>query len=115
MTKRREFPKSVRLAAFKRANGRCENCSAWLVPGKYAYDHVTPDGLGGEPTLANCKLVCNACHGTKTAEEDVPRMAKADRARRKIMDGEKKKSRPIPGSKASGWRKRMDGTVERRD
>jgi hypothetical protein len=26
----------------------------------------------------------------------------------------KKKNRPLMGSKASGWKKKMDGTVERR-
>jgi hypothetical protein len=26
----------------------------------------------------------------------------------------KKKSRPLMGSKASGWKRKMDGTVERR-
>lgn len=110
---RREFSRKVKLDAFQRAAGRCEECTAHLVPGKYQYDHVTPDGLGGKPTLENCKVVCTACHGAKTAKEDVPRMAKADRQRAKLMDGKKSK-RPMPGSKASGWRKRMDGTVERR-
>lgn len=111
---RREFSRSVKLAAFKRADGRCEECTAYLVPGRFEYDHDLADGLGGEPTLENCIVRCDSCHVRKTASEDVPRMAKADRARRKIMDGEKRTTRPIPGSKASGWRKRMNGQVERR-
>jgi len=40
-------------------------------------------------------------------------MAKADRVLKKNF-GLKPKGRPMPGSKASGLRKRMDGTVERR-
>ena len=85
--------------------------NAWMAHLEYETLHPFTDG---KPTLENCEVLCGCCHREKTAQEDVPRMAKADRARRKIMDGEKRKSRPIPGSKASGWRKRMDGTVERR-
>ena len=107
---RREFSKKVRLAAFKRANGRCERCEAALFPGQYHYDHILADGLSGEPTLENCAVLCRACHGLKTANDDVPRMAKADRARRKIMDGEKKKSR-LWNPK---WKKKVSGEVVER-
>lgn len=78
---RREFPAKVKVAAFRRANGHCEKCTARLVPGKLAYDHVLPDWLGGEPTLSNCEVLCDACHGAKTSGEDVPRIAKAKRQR----------------------------------
>ena len=111
---RREFSQKVRTLAFERANGWCEECGAKLFPGGYQYDHVLPAALGGDRTLDNCKVICLPCHGLKTTKEDRPKIHKADRARVKIMDGKKRKSRPIPGSKASGWRKRMDGTVERR-
>lgn len=77
------------------------------------YEHVQPDGLGGEPTLENCRVHCDVCATRKTVEEDNPRMAKADRVL-KANFGLKTKSRPMPGSRRSGLRKRMDGTVERR-
>lgn len=76
---RREFPKSVKVAAFKRCAGRCEKCTAALTPGKFAYDHVIADALGGEPILSNCQVLCDACHGPKTAKEDIPAAAKAKR------------------------------------
>lgn len=49
---RREFSKRVMRDAFLRAGGRCEGdgCGARLTPGKFAYDHIIPDALGGEPT-----------------------------------------------------------------
>jgi 5-methylcytosine-specific restriction protein A len=78
---RREFPARVRVAAFQRANGHCEGCTVHLTPGKFAYDHDLPDWLGGEPILSNCKVLCDACHGAKTAGGDVPRIAKAKRQR----------------------------------
>jgi 5-methylcytosine-specific restriction protein A len=82
---RREFPKSVRLAAWKRSGGNCESCGAILMTGKIRFDHVKPDGLGGDNTLANCACICTACHDRKTLGEDIPRMAKADRQRAKHL------------------------------
>ena len=111
---RSEFSKSVRRQAFERAKGRCESCTAPLFPGRYRYNHILPDALGGKPVLDNCEVLCLSCDAPVTYEQDIPRIAKADRARAKIMDGQKRKSRPIPGSKDSPFRKRMNGTVERR-
>lgn len=115
---RREFPQSVRKAAFKRCCGedgipRCENCGNVLRSGNIEYEHLDPDGLGGEPTLENCGVWCAVpCSSRKTHTQDNPRMAKADRVL-KASFGLKAKGRPMPGSKASGLRKRMNGQVER--
>ena len=46
------------------------------------FDHVTPDGLGGKPTLENCSVLCLPCHKAKTHEKDRPRMQKADNQRK---------------------------------
>lgn len=115
MTGRREFPKKVNLAAFQRANGRCEGegCGARLTVGKFHYDHVLADALGGEPTLENCAVLCWACHRDKTGQEDVPRIRKADRQRNSHL-GIRGPHHVIPGSKASPFKKRLDGSVVRR-
>ena|SRR5579859_911304 len=86
---RREFSKQVRRDAFARAEGRCEGifighelverCPVKLTIGKYHYDHDIPDGLGGDPTLENCVVLCIACHKDKTTKRDVPTIAKAKR------------------------------------
>lgn len=116
---RREFPQSVRKLAFKRCCGkdgipRCENCGIVLRAGNIEFEHLQADGLQGEPTLQNCGVWCrSSCSKTKTHTEDNPRMAKADRVLKKNF-GLQPKGRPMPGSKASGLRRRMDGTVERR-
>jgi NifB/MoaA-like Fe-S oxidoreductase len=85
---RREFPQSVRKAAFARCcrNGRpyCEGCGIEISARTGTiYEHVIPDGMGGEPTLENCKLHCKVCADEKTFTEDNPRMAKADRVLKK--------------------------------
>lgn len=111
---RREFPAKVKQAAYERSGGHCESCTAPLSPGHIHYDHVIPDGLGGEPVLDNCACICSACHGRKTAKQDVPRIAKAKRQRADHIGAKSKTRRPMPGSRASGWKRRMDGTTERR-
>lgn len=95
---RKEFPLSVRKAAFirccmqclvdgvKNISGvpQCENCGNILTSGNIEYEHIDPDGLGGEPTLENCGVWCKRpCSFNKTHGEDNPRMVKADRVLRK--------------------------------
>lgn len=112
---RTEFPGKVKVAAFRRANGRCEehDCGLLLTPGKYHYDHIIPDQLGGEATLDNCAVLCLRCHGKKTATADVPAIAKAKRIERKHV-GAHRSSRPMPGSRASKWKAKIGGGWERR-
>lgn len=110
---RREFPARIKAAAALRANGQCEGCSRRLLAGDFHFDHDIPDGIGGEPTLDNCRVLCRSCHAVKTAKADVPRIAKAKRVHRKHV-GIRSAGRKMPGSRGTPWRKRMDGTVERR-
>lgn len=79
---RSNFPAKVRKAAIDRANGKCEKCAAVLKTGEAEVDHILPDGLGGEPILANAQVLCRVCHKDKTGD-DVRRMRKADRQKAK--------------------------------
>lgn len=79
---RQEFPAKVRLAAWDRAQGKCERCGARLYPGKYRYNHRIPDALGGLPTLDNCEVLCIACDHPQTYQKDIPAIAKSKRVRR---------------------------------
>lgn len=77
---RREFSKQVRREALKRADGHCEGagCGCDLTVGKFAFDHIIPDRMGGEPVLSNCQVLCTECHKVKTAT-DLGDLAKAQR------------------------------------
>lgn len=90
---RHEFPRKVKSAAWDRCKGRCEKCTAKLFPGKFAYDHIVPDQLGGEPVLSNCQVLCDACHFDKTGKQDVPAIRKSDRQRDKFSGAFKRKSK----------------------
>lgn len=106
--KRREFADKVKLAAFHRAAGRCEKCSARLFIGKFHYDHVLPDAMGGEPTIDNCAVLCIACHAGKSAT-DANKLAKVRRVRAKHI-GARKPSR-FQGSRNSRLKKKVSGEV----
>ena len=100
---RREFSTRVKLAAWERCqrDGKphCEDCGLRIV-GVPEYDHSRPDGLGGEPTLENCRVLCGKCHRHKTHQVDRPMMTKADNVK-KSNAGIKRKHR---------WPKRKFGT-----
>lgn len=106
---RREFSVGVRKQAAARAKGHCEACGVTLPVGGFHYDHDTPDGLGGEPTLENCRVLCLTCHKAKTFEQDNPRMQKADAQRKSIALSIRPTSRlkgpkfpkPVPQRRAS--------------
>ena len=111
---RTEFSVKIKKAAYQRCliNGKphCELCDK-LILGVPEYDHIKADGLGGNATLENCMALCGACHRTKTHGHDRPIMQKADE-QKKAAAGIKRMSRPMPGSRASGLKKKMDGSVE---
>ena len=82
---RREFPAKVKLQAWDRCmrggKPHCELCRG-LIVGRGQFDHVVADGLGGDPTLDNCQVLCSPCHRIKTHTEDRPIMTKADNQRK---------------------------------
>lgn len=80
-----EFPSKVRVAAADRANGKCQKCGLPFGAKRKHFDHILPAALGGEPTLANCQVLCEPCHMEKTAKEDIPRIRKADRQKRAAL------------------------------
>ena len=100
---RREFSKQVKLAAWQRCRGYCENCTAKLFVGKFEYDHRSPAAISEDNSLFNAQVFCTACHDKKTREHDVPAIAKSNRVRARHI-GIKRKSR------FRGWRK-FDGRV----
>jgi 5-methylcytosine-specific restriction endonuclease McrA len=105
---RRNFPDKVKAQAFERAKGRCEKCTAKLCVGKFAYDHVIPDALGGEPILSNCEVLCSACHSTKTRRGDVPAIAKVKRIKARHL-GIRRSGSLIAGSRGTKWKRKVSG------
>lgn len=110
---RREFTRKTRAQAFERAAGCCECCSGKLKVGEAEYDHILPNELEGDNSLDNCQVLCRVCHRAKTTK-DIQGIRKADRVRDNFSGAKKRKGRPLPGSKDSAWKRKLDGTVVRR-
>ena len=110
---RSEFTKKTKLEAWKRCEGFCECGCQQKIIGIPEYDHIIEDAIDGGNDLENCMVMSKKCHALKTKERR-PEIDKTRRISEKNAGVRKRKGRPIPGSKASGWRKKMDGTAERR-
>jgi len=123
MTRRLEFSKPVKIEMFRRAGGpndlRCEKCQLRLMGKPFEYDHTLEcwemedieHGLRPPLTAADGKLLCIPCHARKTGKKTGERahgkriIAKAARAKPKSS---------FATNRNSPWKKKMDGTVERR-
>ena len=109
-----EFSRTVKMATWDRAGGCCEECGRKLFPGdRKEYDHRIPDAIRKDNGAENCQLLCGPCHSAKT-KKDRKQIAKANRVRAK-HNGAKQTKHPLPGSKASGWKRKVSGEVVRRD
>ncbi len=82
---RSEFSVATKKAAKERAGENCENCGAvFSASNPPNFDHEIPDGLGGDNTIDNCRVLGGkCCHEEKTHKVDRPMMAKADRLYKK--------------------------------
>jgi 5-methylcytosine-specific restriction endonuclease McrA len=113
---RRHISTRDRAKIFAGEGGVCHVCLGKIQVGE-AWDvsHEIPLALGGDDCGDNLRVAHRKCHASVTRVEDIPAIAKAKR-REAAHTGTKAKSRrPMPGSRASGLRKRMDGRVERRN
>ena len=109
------FPtKAVKLRILDRQDNKCALTGVEFRPGdKIEFDHITPLWLGGENREKNLQAIAGEAHKRKTQTEATVR-AKVNRQKSKHLGLSKKKSRPIPGSKASGCKRKINGDVVKR-
>lgn len=81
---------------------------------KWIIEHLLALAAGGTDTEDNMAPAHQTCAIEKT-KKDLGIIAKINRVRSKHLGTNIKSGRPLPGTKRSGWKKRMDGTVERRE
>jgi hypothetical protein len=120
MAKRLEFKKSVKIAILRRSGWPeapvCEGCGLPLRGKRIEVDHTLecwekPDRT--ELTAEDGRALGECCHKPKTARKNGER-AHGTRIIENAA-GVKKKARPMAGSRASGWKRKMDGTAVRRE
>lgn len=112
-TKRGNLSARRKLAIWEREKGKCMLCSVKLVTGKFIFEHVRALELGGTDTDDNIRLTCKGCATEKT-KQDHSTAARAKRKKTSVL-GLKQSKTPMPFGKGSKFKKKMDGTVVRRD
>lgn len=107
------IPPRVRARVFLRFGGVCQECTVKISGKRWVCDHRIAIINGGANRENNLGPIHEACDKPKTAA-DVAEKSNVARKRMKFLGIAPKKGRPMPGSKASGLRKRMNGEVVRR-
>lgn len=114
-TPRKALSRMQRLKLFEAHGGVCVICGQAIRGGeKWIDEHVRALGLMGTNDMDNRGPAHVRCAEVKTREQDVPAIAKAKRVKAKHLGIKSAKSRPIMGSKASGWKHKVNGDWEKR-
>lgn len=113
MVRRRHISKARKAKIHEARDGICHWCGEPVDLIGAEFDHVIPFALGGADEDENLGPVHVACHREKT-KGDVGVIAKAKRVAKKHQGIITRRIAKIPGSKGTPFKKRLDGTVERR-
>lgn len=107
-------PARVRVRVFDKKNGRCHKCGRKINAGeKWTCEHLDAIINGGENREKNLDVTCDWCLPAKNAE-DVAIKSKTYAVRKRHLGIRKAKGRPMAGTRASGWKKKLNGEVVRR-
>ena len=109
---RKQPSKRLKRQIWDLHDGKCCVCGFAIDFKPWIIEHVVPLSMGGLDIIANMAPAHLGCARIKTAEEAGPR-AKADRQRAAHV-GARVARRPMPGSRASGLKKKLNGEVVKR-
>lgn len=116
-TKRKTLTPRMRLKVWENHKGICALCNGKIdgIRERWIVEHMRALELGGADDESNMAPVHEVCAMLKTSgpEGDHARAAKAKRVKSKHL-GIKKSKNPLPGSKGSKWKKKIDGSVVER-
>lgn len=108
-------PPRVKLRVLERHNYICFWSKEQIKPGdKVEFDHAIALILGGENRESNLVPALAHEHKVKT-RKDVLEKVKRAKALKKSYGLSKPKTKPMPFGRTSPFKKKMDGTVVRRD
>ena len=112
---RKPLTAKQKLKMFIAHGGICCLCNLKINGVHEAWDeHINPLWLNGDNGASNRAPAHVKCAQLKTAGEAKSR-AKTRSKAEKHFGAKARKSRPMMGTKASGWRKPMNGKAERRE
>lgn len=118
MTRRKPLSTTARLRIFSDNGGICCLCGGKIDGVREAWiaEHITALELLGEDGGDNIRPAHKRCADAKTygPDGDLARIAKAKRREARHIGARAPSRNPIPGSKASGLKKKLNGEVVRR-
>lgn len=92
-------------------NGKCAACGQRLIAGMFDYDHIQDLQHEGNNDLDNWQALCTKpCHKDKT-RRGIQARAKVERI---SVGGRERKGPPMPGSRASKWKRHINGRFTER-
>ena len=107
------IPDRVRVRIFARMGGRCHCCGTLIMAGMaWDADHIVALANGGGHCESNLAPILREHHKAKTKADVGEKSATYQSQKRHL--GLKKSKHPMPGSRASKWKRKMDGTVVKR-
>ncbi|WP_279595074.1 HNH endonuclease signature motif containing protein [Methylobacterium sp. E-066] len=114
-TRRRSLSGRRRLQAWERTGGTCVLCDRRIdgVRERWIVEHIRALELGGMDDIDNMGPAHEACGREKT-RDDHARAAEAKRQKIRHL-GAAVVARPLPGSRAGPLKRKVNGTVVRRD
>ncbi|CAB4145829.1 HNHc domain containing protein [uncultured Caudovirales phage] len=113
---RKRISTKLRVQIFEKEKGICHLCSMKvMVSQEWDVSHEIPLGVGGADEMHNFKVAHRKCHRHHTSTVDIPIIAKIKRIRAKHIGAKTKSRSPMPMGKQSKWKRKMDGTVVKRD
>jgi hypothetical protein len=102
-----------RIRLFALHGGICHLCECRIMPGEdWDISHEIALALTGADDDANRMPAHRKCHRVRT-RDDMGAIAKAKRREAKHIGAWRSKS-PLPGGKASPWKRKVNGEVVRR-
>ena len=115
-TKRRSMSKARRVRIFLSRNGICCICTRQIRQGEaWIIEHPDAVALGGSDNDEDLHPAHEKCRRVKD-KDDAAKIAKRNRIIDSGYVGEgKRKMRPMPGSRASGWKRTFRYGWVRRD
>lgn len=109
-------PRAVKI--FLARNGMCWNCKTQIRQGEQWFiEHPESLALGGSDDDADLWPSHTKCKARKDAQDKAEKAARDASIASGLMRGGRKakaKGRPMPGSRASGYKKTFSGEVIRR-
>lgn len=113
---RKKLTDQDRTRVFLARDGICSVCKRKLTVGdEWIVEHVLALECGGSNDWANLAVTCGWCKPQKDAKDHAQAGKQRQTATKHFLPrSQHTKTRPMPGSRKSGWRKKINGTVERR-